>query len=78
MRQLLDANGEVLLAQSYEPYGDVLASVGEGESSYGFTAEMRDPTGLIYLRARYSALDSEGLSKECNQQFLKKILNRVI
>jgi hypothetical protein len=62
VRQLLDANGEVLLAQSYEPYGDVLASVGEGESSYGFTAEMRDPTGLIYLRARYSALDSEGLS----------------
>jgi RHS repeat-associated protein len=53
VRQLVDANGEVLLAQSYEPYGAVLESAGEGTSSYGFAAEMRDPTGLIYLRARY-------------------------
>jgi RHS repeat-associated protein len=53
VRQLVDVNGDVLLAQSYEPYGEVLASVGEGESSYGFAAEMRDPTGLIFLRARY-------------------------
>ncbi|MEJ2600459.1 MAG: RHS repeat-associated core domain-containing protein, partial [Anaerolineales bacterium] len=53
VRQLADVNGEVLLAQSYKPYGDVLKSAGEGTSSYGFAAEMRDPTGLIYLRARY-------------------------
>jgi hypothetical protein len=78
VRQLVDANGEVLLAKSYRPYGELLDSASEETSSYGSAAEMRDPTGLIYLRARYSALDSEGLSKECNQQFLKKILNRVI
>jgi hypothetical protein len=41
VRQLVDANGEVLLAQSYEPYGAVLESAGEGTSSYGFAAEMR-------------------------------------
>ncbi len=53
VRQLVDANGEVLLAQSYEPYGAVLESVGEGESSYGFAAEMRDSyIKLIYLPSR--------------------------
>jgi RHS repeat-associated protein len=53
VRQLVDADEQVLLAQSYAPYGELLESVGEGESSYGFAAETRDPTGLIYLRARY-------------------------
>jgi hypothetical protein len=43
VRQLMHANGELLLAQSYEPYGDVLASVGEGTSSYGYAAEMTRP-----------------------------------
>jgi YD repeat-containing protein len=42
VRQLVDVNGDVLLAQSYEPYGAVLASAGDGISSYGFAAEMRD------------------------------------
>ena len=53
VRQMVDLSGEVLLARSYEPYGEVLASAGEGESSYGFTGEMQDSTGLVYLRARY-------------------------
>jgi YD repeat-containing protein len=53
VRQLVNADGEVLLAQSYEPYGAVLESVGEGTSSYGFAAEMRDSyIKLIYLRSR--------------------------
>ena len=56
VRQLVDSSGEVLLARSYEPYGEVLGSAGEGDSSYGFTGEVRDATGLTYLRARY--LDS--------------------
>ena len=42
VRQVVDANGEVLLARSYEPYGEVLASAGDGDSSYGFTGEMQD------------------------------------
>jgi RHS repeat-associated protein len=65
VRQLVDANGEVLLSQSYEPFGEVLASVGEGESSYGFAAEMQEPTGLIYLRARfYSSSQGRFISKD--------------
>jgi hypothetical protein len=41
VRQLVDANGEVLLAQSCEPYGAMLESVGEEESSYGFTGDQK-------------------------------------
>ena len=52
MRQLVDSSGEVLLARSYEPYGEVLASAGEGTSSYGFTNEYTRQ-GLLYLRARW-------------------------
>jgi RHS repeat-associated protein len=45
----------VALARSYEPYGDVLTSAGSGVTSYDFTGEWRDGSGLIYLRARYYA-----------------------
>ena len=53
VRQLVDATGEVTLAQNYEPYGDTLSKQGEGNSAFLFTGEMRDATGLTYLRARY-------------------------
>ena len=52
---MVNASGEVLLAQSHEPYGEVLVNAGEGESSYGFTGEMQEATRLVYLRARYYA-----------------------
>jgi RHS repeat-associated protein len=55
VRQLTDASGSVILAKSYEPYGEVLDSGGSRESSYGFTGEWTDTTGLVYLRARYYA-----------------------
>ncbi|MCC7358292.1 MAG: hypothetical protein IT317_02375 [Anaerolineales bacterium] len=55
VRQLADENGDVTLARSYEPYGDVLSSAGSGVTSYSFTGEWRDGNGLIYLRARYYA-----------------------
>ena len=55
VRQLVDSNGNVTVAKSYQPYGSEMSSVGSGSSSYGFTGEMTDPTGLIYLRARYLA-----------------------
>jgi RHS repeat-associated protein len=52
-RQLTDFAGDVILADSYEPYGDTLSSTGRGFSVHQFTGEMRDPTGLTFLRARY-------------------------
>ena len=53
VRQIVDSAGAAQFAQSYEPYGDVLESIGVGESSYGFAGEWTDSTGLQYLRARY-------------------------
>jgi RHS repeat-associated protein len=54
MRQIADANGNVTLAKSYEPYGSVLNSSGGAAAMYGFTGEQIDTqTGLLFLRARY-------------------------
>lgn len=54
VRQLADEAGAVTLARRYEPFGDVLTSVGTGATSYAFVAENFDAaTGLLYLRARF-------------------------
>jgi len=53
VRQLTDANGLVMSGKSYEPYGEVRASWGDGATAYGFTGEQTDVTGMVYLRARY-------------------------
>jgi len=55
VRQLADTSGTVTLTRGYRPYGDPLSSAGSGASMYGFAAEQRDGTGLVYLRARYLA-----------------------
>jgi RHS repeat-associated protein len=54
VRQLVDGNGAVTLAKSYQPYGEVYSSTGSGASNYGFTNEYTSQ-GLIYLRARWYA-----------------------
>jgi len=53
VRQLTDVDAAVTLAQSYEPFGSVMASSGLGETNYSFTGEWADGTELVYLRARY-------------------------
>jgi RHS repeat-associated protein len=55
VRQLSVGGGAVTLAQSYDPYGNVVASAGNGASIYRYTGEVGDPSGLTYLRARYYA-----------------------
>lgn len=55
VRQLSNASKNVTLAKNYEPYGEVLSSVGGGASMYGYTGEQTDNTGLVFLRARYFA-----------------------
>jgi RHS repeat-associated protein len=52
-RQLTDPSGEILLAQTFDPYGNLYASAGAGQSSFGYAGEYQDPSGLLYLRARY-------------------------
>jgi RHS repeat-associated protein len=54
VRQVLDPAGSVTLAQSYDPFGNVLEVAGSAESGFGYTGEQVDAsTGLVYLRARY-------------------------
>ena len=53
VRQLTDPSGAVMLARSYDPFGNGLEQVGGGQSVFGYTGEQTDPTGLVYLRARY-------------------------
>ncbi|MBL6982007.1 MAG: RHS repeat-associated core domain-containing protein [Anaerolineales bacterium] len=70
---MTDATGSVTLAQSYTPYGDILSSAGSGVSVYQYTGEIRDVTGLTYLRARY--LDS-GVGRFISRDTWKGEYNR--
>ena len=59
VRLLTDANGDVTLSKSFQPYGEVLNTTGNGASSYGFTGEWTDSYNkLIYLRSSYYAPDT--------------------
>ncbi|MDZ7844617.1 MAG: RHS repeat-associated core domain-containing protein [Anaerolineales bacterium] len=60
VRQLVDEVGSVSLSMSYQPYGETLNSSGDSSSSYGFSGEWTDQSGLEYLRARYYNLASGG------------------
>jgi RHS repeat-associated protein len=53
VRQLTDPAGDITLAKSYDPYGNVLSISGSGTSPFAFTGEQADASGLTYLRARY-------------------------
>jgi RHS repeat-associated protein len=53
VRLLVKPNGEVALSQSFDPFGNVLGRTGAGQSVFGYTGEQTDPTGLVFLRARY-------------------------
>jgi RHS repeat-associated protein/CSLREA domain-containing protein len=52
-RQLVDASGQITLAESYDPFGNVVSQNGPDSTVLGYTGQQTDPTGLIYLRARY-------------------------
>ena len=55
MRQLTDSTGEVVLARAYDRYGSLVYNYAYNEIStpYGYTGEIADPSGMVYLRARY-------------------------
>ena len=53
VRQLIDPLGDVKLAESYEPFGAVLASSGSGSTLLQFAGEQRIEGVGYYLRARY-------------------------
>jgi RHS repeat-associated protein len=53
VRQVTNTAGDITLAKSYNPYGEVTQSTGSSESIYAYTGEQQDASGLTYLRARY-------------------------
>ena len=54
VRQIIAANGGVTYTASYEPYGKLLTSGGNG-SAFAFAREMTDASGLQYLCACYNS-----------------------
>ena len=53
-RALTDSAGVVQQTYDYDPYGNLLASVGSVSNPLRYTGQFSDPeSGLIYLRARY-------------------------
>jgi RHS repeat-associated protein len=44
-----------LETRTFDPYGQPLASTGTPQTPFGFTGELADANGLLYLRARHYA-----------------------
>ena len=53
VRQWTDAQGIVLGLQGYGPYGEALVPLGPPLAPWGYTGEWTEPSGLVYLRARW-------------------------
>ncbi len=53
VRQLVNSSRQLTLLQSYDPFGNPTQMVGSPASPFGYTGEQVDPTGLVFLRARY-------------------------
>jgi len=55
VRQLTTQDGNVSLAQSFDPFGNPFSAMRPGASHYGYAGEWTDASGLQLLRARYYA-----------------------
>jgi RHS repeat-associated protein len=54
IRVATDTSGNAAATTSYDPYGNLINQTGTtGLTPFGYSGEYTDPTGLIYLRARY-------------------------
>lgn len=53
VRQLVNPGGQVVLGQSFDPFGNVIEQGRVVPSVFGYAGEQTDPTGLVFLRARY-------------------------
>lgn len=52
-RQITNAAGALTFAQSFDPYGNLLEENGSTLSTFGYTGDQTDSSGLVFLRARY-------------------------
>ncbi len=53
VRQLIDPSASVLLAQTFDPYGNGFSKAGTATTDLGFAGEQTDSNGFVFLRARY-------------------------
>jgi RHS repeat-associated protein len=54
VRQLSDAQGNIVQRYDYSPFGEVFAAEGQRPSALRYIGEQTDiDTGLVYLRARW-------------------------
>ncbi len=53
VRQVVDADSEIVLGREYSPYGETISSTGDFDTDFGYTGELTDGTGLVNLRARF-------------------------
>jgi hypothetical protein len=67
VRQLVGADGQVALAQSYDPFGVPFGASGSGASDFGYTGEWWSYTQFIFLQARHYGFGL-GNSKEWFRQ----------
>jgi len=54
VRQVTNSAGTIGYSANYDPYGNPLEQFGTLPTNLGFTGEYNDPSGLLYLRARYA------------------------
>jgi len=54
-RQLTNSSGSVTISYTYDSFGNLIASTGTSDNTYGFTGEQQfgEADGLVFLRARY-------------------------
>lgn len=53
VRQIVDPTNNVLMTQTFDPYGNLYSRDGADEANFGFAGEQTDSNGLVFLRARY-------------------------
>ena len=53
VRALTDMNGSISDEYIFDAFGNELAHSGSSDNEYGLQGELKDATGLYYLRARY-------------------------
>ena len=53
VRAVTDNNANIQETLGYSPDGQPIDATGTPQTEFGFTGEMTDPNGLVYLRERY-------------------------
>jgi hypothetical protein len=59
VRQIADANGNVTLARSHEPYGGVLTSTGAASSIFGYAGEQADSYTILACAVESHIFETE-------------------